>query len=518
MVPGRTPAPPATANATLRLLSGAATNPYLFGYSLDSFGDSLNLSFSDTGGVAMARAMHLGVLRYPGGTGSNIWDLRKGRYVAPMPFPAPDGYYNFQQHFQPWINPLPEGTFSAASFLAGLGREARRVIWDLNVYSNNASQTCNDIAYIASLPGQRETPGVMLELGNEFYLRNQGLPRFPDADAYGAAMAPVVACARRLMPNALVGAVGGGSDWNRALRPHLHLFDAVTFHTYAPTGRDVDNAAGSTEGRAGFLAAFGRAYYQRQVAQLLDELGAAVPLWETEFNVGLVSDPAGCALPDYIFGGLHGAFHAARIIAAINSPTGSIGAITLEEFSAYGPGLPYLHPPRTDYFCGLAPLRAYPTKPNEPSAAGVSGLGQLVSHLAARALYNGNGATQMHGVEVAGGPSLPFEMFGAAQPCLQAAAFSAAARRGPQLSLALLNVCNLTARARLHNYTAGTATLYHLLDPGGWSRLPADPDTFPWPDGPLRPARGQVEPATVGEQPAVTLAAPPLTFAVWELK
>ena len=104
----------------------------------------------------------------------------------------------------------------------------------------------------------------------------------------------------------------------------------------------------------------------------------------------------------------------------------------------------------------------------------MSGLGQLVSHLAARAIYNGNGATQMRGVEVAGGPILP--------------------------------------------HTAGTGTVYHLLDPGGWPRLPAEPDTFPWPDGPLRPARGQAEPATAGVQLAVTLAALPLAFAVWELK
>ena len=140
--------------------------------------------------------------------------MRTGRYITP-PFqdriPRNGGnrtsYWEFQEVFRPWINALPEGTFSAANFLRGLGGEAKTIIWNINVYSLNATESCAQIEYIASLPGQRE-PGVLLELGNEFYLRGQGLPRFPDGDSYGAAMAPIVACARRLLPHAKIAAVG----------------------------------------------------------------------------------------------------------------------------------------------------------------------------------------------------------------------------------------------------------------------------------------------------------------------
>eukprot|EP01046_Picozoa_sp_COSAG06_P033992 COSAG06_NODE_3520_length_5232_cov_6.600429_2_plen_100_part_00 len=38
------------------------------------------------------------------------------------------------------------------------------MIWALNVYSLSTKQTCDQIAYIADLPGQ-QAPGVLLELG-----------------------------------------------------------------------------------------------------------------------------------------------------------------------------------------------------------------------------------------------------------------------------------------------------------------------------------------------------------------
>ena len=60
---------------------GVPVNPQLFGYNLEVFGTMTNNSMSDTGGVAIADALHLGTLRYPGGTMSNVWDSKEGRYV-----------------------------------------------------------------------------------------------------------------------------------------------------------------------------------------------------------------------------------------------------------------------------------------------------------------------------------------------------------------------------------------------------------------------------------------------------
>ena len=53
---------------TLTAQGGVPVNPQLFGYNLEVFGTMTNNSMSDTGGVAVADALHLGTLRYPGGT------------------------------------------------------------------------------------------------------------------------------------------------------------------------------------------------------------------------------------------------------------------------------------------------------------------------------------------------------------------------------------------------------------------------------------------------------------------
>ena len=75
-------------------------------------------TFNDTAGVAAARALNPGVLRYPGGTLSNLWDPKKGQYVEPSPFPT--GYPNGYVKWDTWakgVNGFPEGTFSAEMYL-----------------------------------------------------------------------------------------------------------------------------------------------------------------------------------------------------------------------------------------------------------------------------------------------------------------------------------------------------------------------------------------------------------------
>ena len=96
---------------------------------------------------------------------------------------------------------FPAGTFSAAQYLApgNLGSVTRRTLWCVNVFSFNASEACDQIQHIGSLPGQ-QAPGVVLELGNELYIGNQGDPRFPSSEVYGEAMREIVACARQHMP------------------------------------------------------------------------------------------------------------------------------------------------------------------------------------------------------------------------------------------------------------------------------------------------------------------------------
>ena len=351
------------------------------------------------------------------------------------------------------------------------------------------------IRYISTLPGQ-QAPGIMLEFGNELYT-DQGMPYFPNGSAYGKAMVPIVACARQLMPRAKLGACGSGygrayGDWNEGLRPYMHLFDGITHHNYNPRTRDVMALPKNIQ--ASYVAGYSRAAARKDFRQTSESLGGIVkPLWLTEFGYGLES--AGqCLMPDLVFGALHGAFHAARILAAIEQP-GSYGAVTFETFA-------WRDPPPANYpqdWCGMPAGTATPGHANRPDLARVSGTGQLIAHLSARALA----MSTMHPVEIVGhAPLLQMDILGEQQPCLQAAAFRG--KKSAEAVLAILNICNTTIPVTLEG--GGSVTVYDLMDPGGKAGLPAKPDDFPWPE-PLH--------ATTGKVPASGVyTAEPLSFAI----
>ena len=367
------------------------------------------------------------------------------------------------------------------------------------------------------------------------------MPRFPSSQVYAEKMKPIVACARRHMPRATVAAVGAPGKWNEGLRENAHMFDAVSWHAYEPSGSSVNEGGRNNMthrvDRVSFVAGYGRAVAKQAVAQQARDIGVAKPIAHTEFGYGL-DRPGHCVLDDLINGALHGAFHVSRIIEAINSP-GTFAAITLESFvggtPVAGPMVP-VDPQagnRTDYWCGLASSTVPTFHANRPDLARVAGTGQIFSHFAARALSSDT--MHMHPVMVDNGPALHFPILGQGnQPCLQAAAFSDSpdGDRGtgvtggkagrPLMTLGVLNICNqsITATLQASAHTAQT-TSYSLMDGGdvdpgplnqrGWGPLPESPDTLPWTTGPLHPTSTSST-ASAGGQ--VTLSMPLLTFTV----
>ena len=123
--PAPPPAPVDPGVLSLRILPGRPVEPAFFGWDMEEWGLILNLTYNDTAGVALATALHPGVLRYPGGTGGNIWNPRTGKYV-PLPAGHSNHTYNKWQKFYPLINDFPDGTFSAERYLGGLGGVASR--------------------------------------------------------------------------------------------------------------------------------------------------------------------------------------------------------------------------------------------------------------------------------------------------------------------------------------------------------------------------------------------------------
>ena len=115
---------------------------------------------------------------------------------------------------------------------------------------------------------------------------------------------------------------------------HLHSSPLLALQ-YSPSTHAVDSFAEAVD-RISFVAAYSRAIAIADVAQQRASLGGvSKPVWMTEFGYGLDGhggDPRRpCILPTMVNGGVHGAFHAARILAAINMP-GSFEALAFETF------------------------------------------------------------------------------------------------------------------------------------------------------------------------------------------
>ena len=240
-------------------------------------------------GLAIAKALHVGTLRYPGGTMSNIWDPKVGRYVEGCcSGSAAKGYHKFAPYAELMKRAGPAGTFSAAKFLQGVGGQANSTVWDLNVYSFNASEACAQIAYIASLP---PPPGGVhyLELGNELYISSQGFPRFKTGSEYAEQMKPIVACARKMLPKAKIAAVAFGGPsataWAKSLAASDLDVDAVTLHTYFPNNPEV--SAVPEHLRLSFVAGYSRQLLRHCVNVSAQTFGEDTRIWHTEFNYGL---------------------------------------------------------------------------------------------------------------------------------------------------------------------------------------------------------------------------------------
>jgi len=60
-------------------------------------------TYNDSAGLSLTEALHPGVLRYPSGTGSNIWDTIKGQFI-PAPAGNPGGYHGWETELAPPVN------------------------------------------------------------------------------------------------------------------------------------------------------------------------------------------------------------------------------------------------------------------------------------------------------------------------------------------------------------------------------------------------------------------------------
>lgn len=108
-------------------------------------------------------------------------------------------------------------------------------------------------------------------------------------------------------------------------------------------------------------------------------------------------------MPQYIFGTLHAAFLAGRVIAAINQ-LGDYGVLTWQTFVS-----PADYPRFSNDWCGQAAgLIKSPQEPTRPDLVQVTDGAQLVAHMFRRALA----METMHPVNFTGGPTVQVSVLG----------------------------------------------------------------------------------------------------------
>lgn len=146
----------------IQVTSSQIPDPRLFGLN-DVLGPIVAIPYSDPALCEAVKALRVGVLRHPGGTVANYWNITSGGYVQPCTRCA-------CCKFQPSIDEFPKQVFSAQSFNKYLKpcTLSEVFVFDINLLTMCTAET------IASLQRASDM-GVdvtLLELGNEVSSNN----------------------------------------------------------------------------------------------------------------------------------------------------------------------------------------------------------------------------------------------------------------------------------------------------------------------------------------------------------
>ncbi len=454
-------------------------NPYLFGFS-SYIGPVVNLSYSDSAVLKTARALRIGSLRYPGGSPSNHWNLSAGRWV--------DGHGDPNTR----CNSQPLGTFTPEKYMQGLGQELRAPpIWNLNVVSLPPAEQVGQLDELKAMG----VPVAYLELGNE-----QANPCGGTASSdYLASVAPVVAHARKLFPDAKIAIIGSWANpatvsplvnWTgcaRMLAEHKALFDAVTVHQYMPGNNTLMSYR--AEQRRSVTLATAEPLLRFHVATVAENIGADVPILLDEYNWGGNWEGA-TTWSDRSETALRGALMSSYILSAIGTNGGIAALNWYSLFQQEG-----------NSWSNWASCVRVSNQADRTDAIEVDGVAQIFAHWTHVAFASNY--SSLRAVTGVSSQVLQVEVLRAKElPCVQAAAFSGAADEST--TYVGLNRCNHavattwpTSVDDVHpTWSKGErSTVAHTA----YSAMPGNPgnyvllssvesvDTPPWRNGPLDP-------------------------------
>ncbi len=467
--------------------------------------------------LSALRALHVQVLRFPGGTVGSFWDMAAARFVPDedirgFGFARWAGQYT---RASKGLSSLPKDQFTVEAFDRLSRNAGAQVAWVVN---------------LATLSGEREAEAVRhmkssdvavshVELGNEYEM---GLFRrvMPTANDYIEKARPVIKTVRDLFPKAGIAVcatrvgLGGGDDegdrrkasdpraqaWNDALFRHRDLYDAWVVHDYGLGPAFFRKLAEADRPSAAL------AYPQVSLdtkARAIRSKHGGVPVWLTEYNVNFgalnredpaLRDSATAFMENMKNSGLHALVVAGYVLSAIESPD-------IYKMLCYH---------------SLTGMDGFGiTRFGEKDANGhcrVNAAAQVLAHIASLAAES----SEMCRVKVDNNPDLGVTLVGRGDlKALQAAAFSSK----DSINYVILNRATKpvsVAADAPDGFGKGTNTIYEVggaPKPLPWIELPTDAATrLPW-SGPITPETGPVE----VNNGRTECELPPLCLAVIEL-
>ena len=521
-------------------------------------GPILQGEYNSSGFISLARALHSGQMRYPGGTVANYWYWPNATYASPCQAVIPlgntatsHGVGNTDHNYctqKAATDALPAGTYSAANFMSGYGMaspqaDALGPVWDVNVLTVDREGIFAQLYDLHAQSIAHGFPVTYLEFGNELFLTSHYdgfLASSTTADAGGftdylSRVRDALPLARSLFPNAKLAAPMGwrfcsGADtmfdpWNTALAAVSNLFDAVTIHEYTACDRSVNvSAYPSYRDKLTALSAWGEVYARRHTANRLRVFGASeaarLESWYTEWSTaswsGGALESSGVSRVAWRDHAISGVFFASYLLAMAAPPSmaddPNARNMNLQLFN-FDPSVSWGKPAGLGYA--------------DEHGAYISAAGQIFSHVSETALVRSDAAVALNANGAHCGALRQTVEGRSDLACVQAVAFTSAAIGGaagatdPAASTAAviaINRCSSTERVQFSIGTAAarsvTITVYDGEAVGSFANVSSLPTDFahPWgADGPLQPTITQM--SLSGGAP-MAFAIPPLSLSV----
>lgn len=265
---------PDSSGVTVKLGASRALPAGFFGINYDYGGAAVYVK--DSRVPQQLAALAPGTLRWPGGTGANYFQWRKG-------YPQPPSGQTCADH-----ECETDGfRFTLADLAAAYKASGAIPIFDLNIMTSTLTQ---QIDMLKAAKNTDKLPVKYVELGNELYLPNSDyVHKFPTAQDYGKAVAADVKALHKAFPDAVVAAVGSAdngtareSGWNAGMlseakgggRPNV-----ITLHDHPQYNKSLTTS--------GLPALFTLPYTSAANLAKVSKAFGSTPTWITEYGLSL---------------------------------------------------------------------------------------------------------------------------------------------------------------------------------------------------------------------------------------